>query len=112
MTAVVTWPPLIEGLLESVLIVDGLDLRIRLVNSAATRLLGMSRDSLIGRPVIDLAASPEDQFFWEDVAAGLASDIFSETTLCRADGSIVKVDRRVSRVLLEHNTSFYLLFYQ
>ena len=109
MTAVVNWPPLIEGLLESVLIVDGLDLRIRLVNSAAIRLLGMSRDSLIGQPVINLAASPEDQFFWEDVAAGLASDIFSETTLCRADGSIVKVDRRVSRVLLEHNTSFYLV---
>ena len=86
MTAVVNWPPLIEGLLESVLIVDGLDLRIRLVNSAAIRLLGMSRDSLIGQPVINLAASPEDQFFWEDVAAGLASDIFSETTLCRGDG--------------------------
>ena len=101
--------PLLEGLLEAVLIVDGLDLRVHLANTAASRLLGIGVGELIGSPVIDLAVTPEDIFFWEDVAAGLSNEILSETSLRRADGTTVKVDRHVSRVVLEQGNVFYVV---
>jgi diguanylate cyclase (GGDEF)-like protein/PAS domain S-box-containing protein len=104
-----TWHPLVESLLEAVLIVDGFDFRIRLANAAACQLLGVAESGLIGRPVVELAVTPEDVFFWEDAAAGLSNEILSETALRRADGSIVNVDRRVSRVALDRETALYVV---
>ena len=96
-----SWLPLIEGLLESVLIVDGLDLKVLAVNRTACTLLGLEAEAVVGHPVLDFAASPEDVFFWEEVAAGLVNEIFSETVLRRADGTLLTVDRRVSRVKVD-----------
>jgi diguanylate cyclase (GGDEF)-like protein/PAS domain S-box-containing protein len=95
-----TWQPLIEGMLEGVWIVDAIELRILAANENAARLLATPAGQLVGRPVVDLAATPEDVYFWEDVAAGLSDHILSETLLLRADGTTVPVERRVSRVVL------------
>lgn len=92
--------PLIESMIEGVWLVEPLELRIVACNSAAGTLLGMAPAQIIGKPVIELAATPEDIFFWEDVAAGLSDHIFSETLLRRADGETTPVERRVSRVVL------------
>jgi len=105
----IAWGPLIEGLLESVWLVDPVDLRILAVNQAACHLLGMSKEAMLGKPVIELTATPEDQFFWEDVAAGLVDSIRSETLLRGADGVAVAVDRRVSRVWPEVDRAVYLV---
>jgi diguanylate cyclase (GGDEF)-like protein/PAS domain S-box-containing protein len=105
----VSWQPLIEGMLEAVWIVDAIELRILAANRVAGKLLGIPPAELIGRPVVDLAATPQDICFWEDVAAGLSDQILSETLLLRADGSTVSVERRVSRVALTDATSFYLV---
>ena len=105
----ISWKPLIEGLLESVWLVDPVDLRILAVNQAGCDLLGLSRDQMLGKPVIELAASPEDQFFWEDVAQGLIDSIHSETLLRGADGVAVAVERRVSLVWPEADRSVYLV---
>jgi len=105
----VVWRPLIEGLLESVWLVDPVDLRILAVNQAACELLGLERQAMVGKPVIELTATPEDQFFWEDVAAGLTESIHSETLLRGADGVAVEVERRVSRVWPEADRSVYLV---
>ena len=105
----IPWKPLIEGLLESVWLVDPVDLRILLVNQAACELLGLSLDEMVGKPVIELAAAPEDQFFWEDVAVGLVDSIHSETLLRGADGVAVAVERRVSLVWPEADRSVYLV---
>ncbi|MBT3067272.1 EAL domain-containing protein [Rhodoferax sp. U11-2br] len=105
----ISWKPLIEGLLESVWLVDPVDLRILAVNQAGCDLLGLSRDQMLGKPVIELAASPEDQFFWEDVAQGLVDSIHSETLLRGADGVAVAVERRVSLVWPEADRSVYLV---
>ena len=59
--------------------------------------------------MIELAATPEDQFFWEDVAAGLTDQIFSETLLLLKDGSTIPVDRRVSPVRLSDDIVVYLV---
>jgi len=104
-----TWQPLIEGMIEAVWIVDALELRVLAVNRAAVELLGVSADSLIGKPVVDLAATPEDIYFWEDVAAGLSDHILSETLLVRPNGTTVPVERRVSRITLNDAAAIFIV---
>ncbi|WP_342130001.1 sensor domain-containing protein [Hydrogenophaga sp. OTU3427] len=105
----IDWTPLIEGMLEAVWVVDPLSLRIVAVNQAACQLQALTRDEMIGRPVIEMTASPEDMFFWEDVAAGQSDHIQSETLLRRADGRAVQVERRVSRVRADDMLRFYVV---
>ncbi|HEY8908133.1 MAG TPA: PAS domain-containing protein, partial [Rhodoferax sp.] len=105
----IVWRPLIEGLLESVWLVNPVDLRILAVNQAACDLLGLQRQDMVGKPAIELTATPEDQFFWEDVAAGLSDSIHSETLLRGADGVAVAVERRVSLVWPEADRPVYLV---
>lgn len=104
-----TWQPLIEGMLEAVWIVDPIELRIVAVNRAAETLLGAEPGTFIGHPVIELSATPEDMFFWEDVAAGLSDQIFSETLLRRRDGTTVQVERRVSLIRAGQDASVYVV---
>ncbi|MTW21465.1 sensor domain-containing protein [Allochromatium palmeri] len=89
---------LIDALIEAVWLVDAQDQRLLAVNRAAEELLGQERASLVGRPVSELACTPEDLFFWEDVAAGRVDTLISETLLCRQDGTLVTVLRRVGWV--------------
>lgn len=103
------WGPLIDGLLEAVWLVDPVGLRILAVNRAAGTLLGLAPDDLVGKPAIELTATPEDQFFWEDIAAGLIDGICSETLLRGADGVAVPVERRVSRVWPEADRAVYVV---
>jgi diguanylate cyclase (GGDEF)-like protein/PAS domain S-box-containing protein len=103
------WQALIEGLIEAVWLVDPFELRIVAVNGVAEELLGITRASLVGRPVIELACTPEDVFFWEDVAAGKTDHLLSETMLRRHDNTLVTVLRRVSRVQYPNGPSFYVV---
>lgn len=89
---------LIEGVLEAVWLVDPLDLKVVAVNRAAETLTGLERGSLVGQPVVNFAATSQDLFFWEDVAAGRDDSIYSETLVTRPDLSVVQVDRRVSQL--------------
>jgi diguanylate cyclase (GGDEF)-like protein/PAS domain S-box-containing protein len=101
--------PLLDGMLEAVWLVDPIELRIQAVNRAAETLLGAEPGAFIGRPVIDLSATPEDMFFWEDVAAGLSDQIFSETLLRRQDGTTVQVERRVSLIKTSQDAAVYVV---
>ena len=96
-----TWEPLIEGLLEAVLLVDRADLSIRAANRAAGQLLQREPANLVGRPMLELVATPEDLVFWQEVAAGVADQILSDTLFTRADGSVVEVTRRVTPAQFE-----------
>ena len=104
-----SWQPLIEGMIEAVWLVDPIEFRIMAANRAADTLLGLPQGSLLGKPVVELAATPEDIFFWEDVAAGLSKNIFSETLLRKHDNSTIQVERRVTHVQFGHETSLYLV---
>ena len=103
------WQTLIDGMLEAVWVVEPIGLHIIAANQGAAHLLGMTREELVDRPVIDLAATPEDLFFWEDVAAGRTDHILSDTLLRRADGSTLHVARRVSRVWLSKTETCYIV---
>ncbi len=103
---------LIEALIEAVWLVDPVSLRIVSVNQAAIDLVGLSRDDLVGRAAIELTATPQDQYFWEDVAAGLSHTIHSETLVRTADGVAIAVDRKVSRIWVDGATPLYLVCLQ
>jgi diguanylate cyclase (GGDEF)-like protein/PAS domain S-box-containing protein len=104
-----SWGPLMEGLLEGAWVVDPLSLRILAVNSAAAKLVGLTPGEMVGKPAIEMAATPEDQYFWEDVAAGLVQSIHSETLLRSADGMAIPVERRVSRIWIDGTNPVYLV---
>ncbi|TAF78539.1 MAG: EAL domain-containing protein [Curvibacter sp.] len=99
----------LEGLLDAVWLVDARTLRLQAANQAAGRLSGLTPEAMVGLPVIELAASPEDMFFWEDVAAGLQQSIHSNTLLRSTDGEAVPVERKVSRVRLPGQSPVYLV---
>ena len=105
----ITWAPLIEGMLEAVWVVDAHTLRIVAVNQAACQLQGLNNTDMVGRPVVEMTAAPEDIFFWEDVAAGQSDQIQSETLLRRSDGQSVQVERRVSRVRVDEANQCYVV---
>ncbi|EXJ15440.1 diguanylate cyclase [Imhoffiella purpurea] len=104
-----SWQSLIDALTEAVWIVSERDLHLVAVNRSAEALLGIGRDDLIGSPVTDLAAVPEDVFFWEDVLAGREGSLLSETWLRRADDSLVAVLRKVSRIRCGCGAPFYVV---
>jgi diguanylate cyclase (GGDEF)-like protein/PAS domain S-box-containing protein len=75
--------------------------RIAAVNDAAAALARLDAAALIGRPALELLASPEDEAFWNDIATGRADSIESDTLLRRPDGSIVPVRRRVRPLAID-----------
>ena len=103
------WKPVLDGMLEAVWAVDPKSLRILEVNELAASLVGMAREACIGKPVIEFTATPEDMFFWEDVAAGLAFEIHSNTLLRTASGAAIAVERKVSRIWLSPEEPVFLV---
>ena len=100
---------LIEGMLEAVILVDPISLRILAANRAIHTLLKVQEGSLRDKGIVELAAAPEDVFFWEDVAAGLSENIYSETLLECADKTVVQVERRVSLVRVGMDNSIFVV---
>ena len=91
-------PSWLDGLLEAVWLVDENSLCILQANQAAGRLAGMSENEMVGKPVTCLAATPQDAAFWAEPLDAIALGIHSHTSVLRADGGLVPVDRCVTRV--------------
>lgn len=100
---------LLDATLDAIWLVDPKSLRITAVNAAAAQLVGLPAQTLVGLPAIALAVTPEDMFFWEDVAAGLAHNIHSNAMLRTGDGDAIAVERKVSRIWLTPDTPCYLV---
>ncbi len=103
---------LIEALIEAVWLVEPVHLRIVGANQSALDLVGLARDDLMGRAAVELTAAPQDQYFWEDVAAGLSHGIHSETLVRSADGVAIPVERKVSRIRLDGATTLFMVCLQ
>jgi diguanylate cyclase (GGDEF)-like protein/PAS domain S-box-containing protein len=100
---------LLDAMIEAVCLVDATTLRIIEINQGLAVLVGMERSDFIGKPVVELMASPEDLYFWEDVAAGHAGTIFSDSLLRCSDGIAIPVERKVSRVWLNPGEPVFLV---
>lgn len=101
--------PLLDAMIEAVCLVDPKTLRISAANQVFANLVGLSAADFLNKPVVEMTNSPEDLFFWEDVAAGLADNILSESLLRCADGIAIPVERKVSRVWLNPQEPVYLV---
>ncbi|PJI98230.1 diguanylate cyclase /diguanylate cyclase/phosphodiesterase [Acidovorax sp. 69] len=88
----------LDGLQEAVWLVDEALRVILLANAAAERLIGVPAAAMVGASVLSLAATPQDLAFWAEPPQVIADGIHSYTSLLRADGMLVPVDRRVTRV--------------
>ena len=104
-----TFSPLLDAMIEAVCLVDPKTLRITMANGVMARLVGLPCTELTGKPVVELTSAPEDLFFWEDVAAGLADNILSNSLLRCADGVAIPVERKVSRVWLAPQEPVFLV---
>jgi diguanylate cyclase (GGDEF)-like protein/PAS domain S-box-containing protein len=104
-----TWSRLIEAMLDAVWLVDAAALRVVAANHAAGELMAMTPAELVGKAVLELAATPEDLCFWGEVSEGLVDQIESETLVTSADGATKAVMRRVSRVQGAASGAFYVV---
>ena len=107
--ALTPWRALIEAMLHAVWLVDADSLCILAANQAAGALMGVRTAELVGKQVLELAATPEDMCFWGEVAGGLADRIESETFVCRLGGGTAPVLRRVSRIENADGEAFYIV---
>jgi diguanylate cyclase (GGDEF)-like protein len=101
--------PVLDAMIEGVCLVEPLTLRIISANQTLARLVALNVSQIIGKSVIDLTCTPEDMYFWEDVAAGLEDSILSETLLQCSDGNAIQVERKVSRIWLQPDHSVFLV---
>jgi len=102
--------PHLDGLLEGVWLVEAKALTLAWVNRAACTMLGgVAPEQVLGRPVTDLAASPEDMVFWATVQPGEDSALWSETLLRKLDGTVLPVERRVTSITLHDGACAYLV---
>ncbi len=92
------WAVMLQAMPQPVWLVDAAALRIVASNSAAADLIGTDVDGVVGQPVLDFSASPEDAAFWGEVANGARGGLDSEALVRRHDGSLLLVTRRISRV--------------
>ena len=81
-----TWPHLIESMLEAICLIEPEGLRIVAANGPAGRLLGVPAAELVGRDMHGLAATPEDECFWREVAENTSACIVSDSFVARPGG--------------------------
>ena len=87
----------LDGLQEAVWVVEPHTLLILHANRAAEHLSGWPSAAMVGASVLSLAATPQDQVFWSQPSQVLADGIHSYSSVLRRDGTLVPVNRCVTR---------------
>ncbi len=82
---------------EILLIVAPASLEILAVNHAMCAELGYARDQLVGQQIGDIECALSDLFFWEEMREAANAKV-AESSLRRADGSVLDVVKTVQRV--------------
>ena len=93
--ALAGWRALIDALGEPAWLVGAADQRVLAVNAEALALLGQTEAAVLGQLADSLIATPEDMAFWDEVRAGHASMLKSDTVLVDGAGRLVQVHRRI-----------------
>ncbi|MBS1144411.1 MAG: sensor signal transduction histidine kinase [Proteobacteria bacterium] len=90
------------------LLVDTDGLGITRANRQAAQLLGYTPEALLELRIIDIESSLQDVFYWEDVAAGVFTEIeWQEGVYQGRDGQLIEVSKSVS--LIRHEDKTFLL---
>jgi diguanylate cyclase (GGDEF)-like protein/PAS domain S-box-containing protein len=96
----VVWRAAFDDLQEAVWVVDAHTRNILFANLSAAHIVGLPRTAFAETPVLQWAVTPEDQVFWSDTKEALAQGIHSFSSVLRADGVLVPVERRVTQFAL------------
>lgn len=99
----------VDGLCDAAWLVDGSGYRLCAANAAAGRLIGLPAATLLGRHVLDLISTPEDQCYWREVDANGPVGIDTQTRLRRMDGSTLPVARQVQPIRFGEATWYLVL---
>lgn len=93
------WQAVVQELQQAVWLVDGRSLEILFANVAAVQLTGRSAEEMVGKPVLELVSSPEDEIFWSRPLPEISMGICSCTEVWSARRKrSVEVERRVQAV--------------
>jgi len=103
------WAAFVAAMPQAVWLVDSGDLRLVAASAAAGRLCGADPGELTGRSVLEFAVTPEDEAFWHGAADGDVAPLDSETLVCAADGTVVPVSRRASRLVLSNAVTLFIV---
>jgi diguanylate cyclase (GGDEF)-like protein/PAS domain S-box-containing protein len=96
-------------MLEAVCLVDEKTLKVLAANGAAATLTGRAVPELVGTSVLSFLAMPQDHVFWSQSVDAMAEGIRSDTSVLRASGALVPVERQLRRVSLPEGGSAFLL---
>ena len=99
----------LDGLLEAAFLIDPKSQLVLDANLVACQLTGYSIDALRDRAVIQLTATPEDVFFWQDVNDGNFAVLHSDSILNCLSGEVRRVERRATPIQLEDSSYVYLV---
>ncbi|RYF01947.1 MAG: bifunctional diguanylate cyclase/phosphodiesterase [Comamonadaceae bacterium] len=92
------WRAISDGLDQAVWLVSPETLQVVYCNRAAAQLVERPADAMVGMPVHQLAATPEDQHFWSQPLVDIEAGIHSDSGLLTASGQLLSVERRVTAV--------------
>ena len=92
------WSAVGDSLDQAMWLVAPDTLQVVYCNQAAARLLERSVQSMIGMPAQELAATPEDLYYWSQPAEDVALGIHSDSSVLTATGQLLPVERRVAAV--------------
>ena len=101
--------PWLNGLLEAAFLIDPRKQLVLDANDMACQLTGYSIEALKDFPVIQLTATAEDAFFWQDVNDGHFAVLHSDGILNCRSGDVRRVERRATPIHLEDSSVVYLM---
>lgn len=108
----VDWHALLEAMPDPAWLVPHPSLRVVAVNGAALELLQRTRAQVLDQPAASLLATPEDAAFWDQAQLGPWKQLHSDALLCRADGSLLHVSRRIHPLADLQGRAMYLVTLQ
>jgi len=90
---------ILDALLEAVWLVQAETLQIVGCNRAAAALTGLAPPAMLGQPIGQLAATPQDLALWSADSAGARDGFQSFTQVLHQDGRLIPVEQRVRHLV-------------
>ena len=95
------WSAVLAGMPHAAWVVALDTRRVVAANAAAGALFGRAGHALVGQHAQEMASSPEDLAWWDDISAGdagRAGGLNSDTIVASADGRVLHVSRSIGLV--------------
>ena len=102
------WSQALNWVTEAVWLIDSETLTVVFANGAAQKLLGERAEAMVGRPVQEFAAAPQDVYRWQSCFDAGSEDV-SFTQIVHASGRVIPVEQRI-RVIKESRHPRLLLW--